>query len=97
FDFEGQPAHKYAAFLHYGINLVTSQTFTSRLLRDFSSDILKGKFGVKAQKKLAYEYPHFNDDILNLTRNIAVQQISAPKFVYTHLMMPHYPYYFDSK
>jgi hypothetical protein len=97
FDFEGQPAHKYAAFLHYGTNLITSQTFTTRLLKDFHSDILKGKFGTKAQKGIAYEYLHFNDNILNLTRNIAAQQIPAPKFVYTHLMMPHYPYYFDSK
>jgi len=95
FDFEGQPAHKYAFFLHYGINLVTSQTFTNRLVKDFRSDILTGRFGPKAQKKIAYEYLHFNDNILDLTRNIAVQQTSAPKFIYTHLMMPHYPYYFD--
>jgi len=97
FDFEEQPAHKYAFFLHYGINLITSQTFTSRVVRDFRSDILTGKFGVKAQKKIAYEYLHFNDTILDLTRNIAGQQSAAPKFVYTHLMMPHYPYYFDGK
>ena len=39
---------------------------------------------------------HFNDDILTLTQNIVHRASTKPKFVYTHLMMPHYPYYFDS-
>lgn len=98
FDFPGQPAHKYGAFLPYGIQLITSQTFTSRLAKDIRADILSGKLGFKtAQKKIAYEYLHFNDDILKLTRSIAATRSTKPRFVYAHLMMPHYPYYFDSK
>lgn len=96
FDFEEQPANEYGAFLPYGIKLITSQTFISRLEKDFQSDILAGKFGKALQKKYAYEYMHFNDDILALTGSIASKKVPAPKFVYTHLMMPHYPYYFDS-
>lgn len=96
FDFDDQPANEYGAFLPYGIKLVTAQTFISRLKDDFHSDILAGKFGKGLQKKYAYEYLHFNDDILQLTRSIASQKNTTPKFVYTHLMMPHYPYYFDS-
>ena len=31
----------------------------------------------------------------SLTWKLAEQKTSLPKFVYAHLMMPHYPYYFD--
>jgi len=98
FDFDDQPAHKYSAFLPYGIKLVTAQTFTTRLAEDFRQDILDGKLGLKnLQKKIAYDNLHFNDQIMDLTAKIAAEKINEPKFVYTHLMMPHYPYYFDSK
>lgn len=98
FDFPGQPAHEYGDFLPYGIELITSQTFISRMTTDIRADILSGKLGfTSAQKKIAYEYLHFNDDIFELTRNIAADRPAKPKFVYAHFMMPHYPYYFDSK
>jgi len=98
FDFDDQPAHKYAAFLPYGIKLVTAQTFTTRLKNDFRQDILDGKLGMKKfQNIIAYDNLYFNDKIINLTAKIAAEKINEPKFVYTHLMMPHYPYYFDSK
>jgi hypothetical protein len=96
FDFDNQPANKYGAFLPYGVELITSQTLTARLEKDFKSDVVAGRFGEGLQKKYAYEYMHFNDHIHSLTKEIASRQHSAPKFVYTHLMMPHYPYYFDS-
>jgi hypothetical protein len=98
FDFPGQRAKKYSAFFPYGTNLITMQTFTSRLVRDIRSGILRGNLGFKTlQKKIAYEYLHFNDDIFDLTRNIASEKKPVPKFVYAHFIMPHYPYYFDSK
>ena len=97
FDFDDHHANKYAAFLPYGIELITSQTFASRLESDFRPDILKGMFGETLQRKMAYKYLHFNDKVFERTRNIASQPGDTPKFIYTHLMMPHYPYYFDSK
>jgi len=98
FDFDDQPAHKYSAFLPYGINLVTAQTFTTRAADDFRQDILDGKLGLKKlHEKFAYENLHFNDDIIDLTSKISSEETKIPKFVYTHLMLPHYPYYFDSK
>jgi len=96
FDFDKQPAHKYKAFLPYGIKLITSQTFIGRLREDFSSDMLAGKFGTGLQKKMTYENLHFNDDVIRLTGNLASGRSRQPKFVYSHLMMPHYPYYYDS-
>ncbi len=98
FDFDDQPAHKYSAFLPYGIKLVTAQTFATRMADDFRQDIVDGKLGLKKlQQKIAYDNLHFNDEIMDLTAKISAEKINQPKFVYTHLMMPHYPYYFDSK
>lgn len=98
FNFPGQPANEYGAFLPYGTKLITEKTFISRLVNDFRSDILAGKYGLTSlRKNLAYKYLHFNDAILELTKKNAKERIEAPKFVYTHLMLPHTPYYFDSK
>jgi hypothetical protein len=36
-----------------------------------------------------------NVNIYSLTWKLAEQKTASPKFVYSHLMMPHYPYYFD--
>jgi hypothetical protein len=96
FDFDKKPAYKYKAFLPYGNKLITAQTFTDRISDDFRQDILTGKFHFKnLQKKIAYENLHYNDEMIRQTEMIAAQKVGTPKFVYTHLMMPHYPYYFD--
>jgi hypothetical protein len=97
FSFPGQPAHEYGAFLPYGKEMITAQTFTYRLGKDVTRDILTGKFGrISLQQKFAYRHLHFNDDIISLTKKIAATPANSARFVYTHLMMPHYPYYFDS-
>lgn len=98
FDFPNNPAHKYLSFLPYGTKLITAQTFTDRLASDIRSGIKDGKFGsIAAQKKIIYENLYFNDSIFALTRNISGQKNGTPKFVYSHLMLPHHPYYFNSK
>lgn len=97
FDFEGRPAHKYTAFLPYGINMITSSTLFTRLKNDLVMDVARGKFGERFRVEELYEFLHFNENILNLTDTIASKKAANPKFVYTHLVMPHYPYYFDSK
>ena len=98
FDFPGQPAHRYGSFFPYGTKLISMQTFTGRLINDIRADILIGKLKFKSlQKKIAYEHLHFNDEIFDLTWNIPSEKTPAPKFVYAHFIMPHWPYYFDRK
>jgi hypothetical protein len=97
FDFDGQPAQRYESFLPYGKKLIHSETITGRIAEDLRDDILKGRFGSQLRKKLAYENLNFNDNMMTRTIRIAEEKSPAPKFVYTHLMMPHYPYYFDRK
>jgi hypothetical protein len=98
FDFPGQPAHKYGEFIPYGTELITSQTFTKRVIKAVRNDVLSGKLPFTTwRKKILYEYLDFNDDILLQTREVATQKNRRPKFVYSHLLMPHWPYYYDSK
>jgi hypothetical protein len=98
FDFPGQPAHQYGSFFPYGTKLITMQTFTGRLINDIRADILTGKLKFKGlQKKIAYEHLQFNDEIYELTKDVSNEKKSIPKFVYSHFIMPHWPYYFDSK
>lgn len=98
FDFSGQPARNYDNFLPTKTKLITAQTFLSRLGEDIRFNIVTGKFGFKAaEKKIIYSHLHNNESFLKLTRDIAARQSLSPKFVYTHLMMPHDPFYFDSK
>ena len=98
FDFPGQPARQYEAFFPYGRRLITAQTFSGRLKRDIRSAILEGKLGSREKREeIAYEHLHFNNDILDLIRKMATIKPAIPRFVYAHLMMPHFPYYYDSK
>jgi len=98
FDFDGQPAVNYDNFLPNNTTLITSQTLFSRVLKDIRFNIGTGKWKFKlGLKKITYEHLHNNENILRLTNAIALKKTEKPKFVYAHLMMPHYPYYFNSK
>jgi len=98
FDFPGQPPHNNKSFLPYRTELITSQTFTGRLRKDIRSDVLSGKIRWKPlQKKIIYETLHFNENNFKLVRDVAAQTSATPKFIYAHFMMPHAPYYWDSK
>jgi hypothetical protein len=98
FDFAGQPALNSDNFLPTRTKLITSQTFLSRIWNDILFNVATGKLSVKSiEKKIVYSHLHNNENFTRLTREIATKEPTLPKFVYTHLMMPHYPYYFDSK
>ncbi len=95
FDFEGQPAPIRETFLPAKTRLLTSQTFLSRLKRDLwfnTVTLLKSK---KSIRIMTYDNQRNNKHLYQLTWNIVNQEKAQPKFVYTHLMMPHYPYYND--
>ena len=98
FDFEGRPAINYDSFLPNSTSLITSQTFFSRVMKDIRFNIGTGKWKFKAAlKRITYKHLHNNENILRVTNTIASKTTAKPKFVYAHLMMPHYPYYFNSK
>jgi hypothetical protein len=98
FDFNERPAVNYDDFLPNSTTLIHSQTFFSRVMKDISFNISTGKWKINfGLEKRTYKHLHNNENFIELTSNAALQKTIRPKFVYTHLMMPHYPYYFDSR
>jgi hypothetical protein len=75
--------------------LITGQTFISRISKELRF-LLVTKLKSPAQiRKDAYFNKNNNDRLYDLTIKTAKEKSSQPKFVLTHLMMPHYPYYYD--
>lgn len=96
FDLSGQPAPiEETAFIPARTRLITAQTFLSRMDRDLGYHLLE-TFRIKsAIERQQYRALRVNTRLYALTRELAAQRRNQPVFVYTHLMMPHYPYYFD--
>jgi hypothetical protein len=95
FDFKGQPARTQETFLPAKTRLITGQTFLSRIEKELRF-ILATKFNSKNEiRKEAYYNRNNNENLFGLTLKIAEEKPGQPKFVLTHLMMPHYPYYYD--
>ena len=95
FDFEGQPARTRETFLPAKTRLITAQTFLSRFDKEIRFNLVSRWRSKKNLAILTYYNKTNNENIYSLTWKLAEQKTSLPKFVYTHLMMPHYPYYFD--
>ncbi len=78
-----------------GTKLITSQTFLSRFNRDVRFNLVT-KFKIKSEiKRITYYQQESNERIINELKRIARSKADRPKLIYTHLLMPHYPYYFD--
>jgi hypothetical protein len=91
FDMAGHPTPIEETFMPAKTRLITSQTFLSRIERDLGYHFIQ----FSPATKRAYRELHNNTKLYDLTKKIAAQQHNKPRFIYTHLMMPHYPYYFD--
>jgi hypothetical protein len=98
FRFAGQAPEEESITFHLvaGKKLITSGTFLSRIDRDIRFNLVS-HFKIESEmKNFAYRELNSNNRLLERTRKEAEAHGSAPRFIYTHLMMPHYPYFFDS-
>lgn len=91
FDIAGNPTPIEETFMPAKTKLITAQTFLSRIQRDLGYHLSL----LNTAPDRAYRELHNNTKLYDLTMQTAVQPHKQPRFVYTHLMMPHYPYYFD--
>jgi hypothetical protein len=85
----------FSSFILSGKDLLTSQTFISRLNYDL-------RFNLVSTYKMESEMNRFANSqlksinyLIGETQSEVRKQSDQPKFVYTHLMMPHYPYLLD--
>jgi len=81
------------------LRLITAKTLWSRVVKDLSWNLI-----VKAPEKSTWfaqmfnkEYKDGNTKVIDLMdKEIAIDKIEKPRFIYGHLLMPHYPYIYDS-
>lgn len=96
FDMELQPSMAIGTFLPRKSEPITNQTFLSRLENEVGYH-LATTFKIKFVLDYLKNYDLKNNIKLSgALRKITARKSSRPRFVYTHLILPHYPYYFDS-
>lgn len=57
----------------------------------------KTLLGFIKQRWLVPNFSKINPSIIRSVKDIAAMQSKQPRFVYAHVMMPHWPYHFDRK
>ncbi len=96
FDFTNRPSIAKPTFILRKTSVITSQTFTHRLQKEIGFHLattLKLNFVINYVRKQDLKN---NNKISSRTYETIAAKTNKPKFVYSHLFMPHYPYYFDS-
>lgn len=95
FTVAGSSAPIKGSFVPKGKELINAGTFVSRFEKHVLVNLAtKINWSWYLKKKL-YSTLHDNQRLYSLTTKSTAEQ-SHPKIVYTHLLMPHYPYFFDS-
>lgn len=98
FNIDGQPGMFKTDLLPMRLKLITAKTLWNTALYDLGWQINK-KMAPRFKwlgKMIQDDYKGGNQRLLDQTRNaIAVKDVQ-PRFMYTHLLMPHWPYLLDS-
>lgn len=96
FHVADQPPITERGFLVTGTNLITSHTFLSRLDRDIRFNLVS-KYKIRSEmKRVTGQILDANNRVTEKVLELAKDTTSnRPRFIYAHLTMPHYPYYFD--
>jgi hypothetical protein len=96
FDFHGQPSIARPTLLPIKTKPLISQTFLYRMQRDLWYHLVTDlKIKSVIDKSLMADNSN-NNKLYNRTLEAARNKDVQPKFVYTHLVLPHYPYYNNS-
>ena len=81
-------------YILIGKDMIVSHTLWSRLNKDLRYHLVT-TFKMESEiNRMAHFIHRCNQLLLSQLLNDAKEQTGRPKFVYTHLTMPHYPYYF---
>ena len=98
FKIANQPSQFNPGLLPTNLELITFKTLFNRMNKDLGWH-LHQKLAPRVKWFANYFQNNFkegNEKLLKLTRDIASSKTINPKFVYTHLVMPHYPALYDS-
>jgi len=96
FDIQKNPSPVSESFLPLKTKLITSQTFISRVKKDLFHLLLVGKFEIKwLSRDLIYATHHNNQKIIRSILHDSSNTGNGPRFVYSHIEMPHPPFYYN--
>ncbi len=97
FHVAGQPTQARQHYILIGKDLVASQTFTRRVQKDLAYHLVTTlKLGFVANRYINYT-KRCNEKLSAAFSAELKRKPERPRFVYTHLLMPHFPYYFDRR
>jgi hypothetical protein len=96
FDVKDQPSLVKESILPERTRFITAQTLFRRLDNNILFN-MADKFGSRAKRKRLMLTYNSNERALASLKSLVKKSSAAPRFVYTHIVMPHYPYYFDQK
>ena len=95
FDFPGQPTMAKPSILPVKTRPIIAQAFLFRLQRDLWYHLITDLKLASTEKNSIYNDKKNIENFLELTKKAAAKKKGKPKFIYTHLLMPHNPYYYD--
>lgn len=95
FDFAGKPGVSWNEFYSTRERLISSQTLTGRIKKDLWYHFVTTFKFPWAQNNWQKDLINVFEKEYNGTLMEAKKNSVRPRFVYTHFIMPHYPYLFD--
>jgi hypothetical protein len=98
FDLANEPSQFNTGLMSFRLDLITSKTLPSRAKKDLMWHFHKyvvSKIDWLA-RRFQNDFAEGNQRLVRLTKEVAAKKSERPRFVYTHLEMPHDPYLFDS-
>ena len=96
FTVNGQPPLATQSFTPVNTGIIESQTLINRLMRDLGYLLIKWRI-LKTNRKDDYTVLGNNNKILKNIKEQVIQKPKKPVFSYSHLTMPHFPYYYNRK
>lgn len=95
FQFAGKLPYRSTRFYYTGEEQLKAQTFVSRVNRDIRFNAVT-RFKIPSEiERIYYWQLDLNQTLYQKTWEESSTPSEQPRFVYTHLEMPHSPYYFD--
>lgn len=96
FPLDNIPNPVTSTFFYSGTLLFTMHTFIGRFNSDIRWNFIT-RFKIKSEiKRFVQSKLDINQKVIDNTIKEAQQKNSSPRFVYLHLMIPHFPYLTDS-
>lgn len=95
FNFEGSFTETPNSLIPAEERLVLSSTLYSRFRKEAWMPLLLKMDSSGAARKLKYENLEYNQKVVKVLGQTAKTREKTPRFIYTHLEMPHFPFYYN--